>query len=544
MTPGELLIRVSLILAGAWMLAAALRRRPAALRHWVLVSGILCAAFAPAMTALAPAWHLPTRPLAADRSAAEVAAAPRPVTSGPPTVEEISIASPPRRRTIDVGAAAVWIWLGGAGVGLLGLAAGLARLAWIRAHAAPLRDPLWSELHDEVARAYGLSRRAEILQTNLPLLVTWGARSPKILVPPGAADWPRDRIRVVLAHELAHIARGDWAMQLAAEIVRAAYWCNPLAWVVCRRARIESEHACDDAVLNLGIPGSDYASHLLDLARSMRGAAWVPAQAIVRPSSLERRVAAMLNVRVNHAPSSRAGRFATTAAIVLLTMLAAGFSAAQNTTILTGTLVDQLGGVLPNVPVLLTDLATNAKHEVRSDRTGHYEFVGLPSGDYLLTIRALGFAPVEQRISLTGATLRRDMTMRLGAVQETIFVVDAPPSPMPDAKRAIVPRKPRPPAEPCTGDCVGGNLGPPLKVKDVKPLFPDSLKGIGGVVALKGIIDSTGHVSNLQVVGDANPDLAQAAINAVSQWEFEPTRLDGQVVETEMNVSVTFKPTR
>ena len=73
----------------------------------------------------------------------------------------------------------------------------------------------------------------------------------------------------MLRHELAHIRRGDWAVLIAAELLRAVYWFNPLVWIACSRVRQESEYACDDAVLNAGVEGSEYATHLLDLARTL-----------------------------------------------------------------------------------------------------------------------------------------------------------------------------------------------------------------------------------------------------------------------------------
>ena len=48
-------------------------------------------------------------------------------------------------------------------------------------------------------------------------------------------SWSDERARVVLSHELAHIRRGDWIVQLSAELLRAIYWFNPLLWVACRR---------------------------------------------------------------------------------------------------------------------------------------------------------------------------------------------------------------------------------------------------------------------------------------------------------------------
>ena len=60
----------------------------------------------------------------------------------------------------------------------------------------------------------------------------------------------------VLAHELAHVQRFDWPLQLEAEGVCAALWFNPIAWVVARRLRDEGERACDDVVLALGDPAA------------------------------------------------------------------------------------------------------------------------------------------------------------------------------------------------------------------------------------------------------------------------------------------------
>jgi beta-lactamase regulating signal transducer with metallopeptidase domain len=64
------------------------------------------------------------------------------------------------------------------------------------------------------------------------------------------------------SHEVAHIERCDWLVQVLAEAARTVYWFNPLFWLLCRRLRAESEHACDDVVLNAGINANDYAAAL------------------------------------------------------------------------------------------------------------------------------------------------------------------------------------------------------------------------------------------------------------------------------------------
>ena len=98
--------------------------------------------------------------------------------------------------------------------------------------------------------ATGCDRPVTLLQSSHPsLLVTWGLARPKMILPSAAGAWTDERARVVLSHELAHIRRGDWIVQLSAELLRAFYWFNPLLWVACRQLRLESEHACDDEVM-------------------------------------------------------------------------------------------------------------------------------------------------------------------------------------------------------------------------------------------------------------------------------------------------------
>ena len=100
------------------------------------------------------------------------------------------------------------------------------------------------------------------------------------------------------------------------------YWFNPLLWLAYRRLRHEGERACDDLVLSSGISGSEYAAHLLDVAResAQRRHPWSPAIAIAHHSMLERRVRAMLNARVNREPLTVFVRAATVAVIAAVTV--------------------------------------------------------------------------------------------------------------------------------------------------------------------------------------------------------------------------------
>jgi TonB family protein len=88
---------------------------------------------------------------------------------------------------------------------------------------------------------------------------------------------------------------------------------------------------------------------------------------------------------------------------------------------------------------------------------------------------------------------------------------------------------------------VGGSVRPPKKLVDVKPDYPEDARAakIEGVVILGIVIGEDGSVIDSQVLRSI-PALDQAALDAVSQWEFEPTLLNGEAVEIEMAVTVNF----
>jgi hypothetical protein len=89
-------------------------------------------------------------------------------------------------------------------------------------------------------------------------------------------------------------------------IVCALYWFNPLVWLAARRMCAERERACDDLVLDGGSRASDYAAHLIEIARSFRRVPQVAAIAMARASRLERRVAAILEDGRNRKRSAKA----------------------------------------------------------------------------------------------------------------------------------------------------------------------------------------------------------------------------------------------
>ncbi len=203
-------------------------------------------------------------------------------------------------------------WAAGSALGLGSLLLGLLRMWSEDARARWVMDGPLAELLEMLRAEAGVLRPVALLQgpDDSAMPVTWGLLRPRIFLPAGAEGWPAERLRSVLLHELAHVRRGDWAVLLAAEAACALYWFNPLVWAAAARLRAESEHACDDGVLRAGSRPSEYAGHLLEVARTLRAprAAHAAAVAMARPAQIRGRLLAVLAEERPRGPVSR--RFA------------------------------------------------------------------------------------------------------------------------------------------------------------------------------------------------------------------------------------------
>ena len=119
--------------------------------------------------------------------------------------------------------------------------------------------------------SYGVAVWEGPLGTAVMVPMTFGLLRPVVLLPSGAADWPAERLQVVMLHEIAHVKRRDWLTTMLAEVVCALYWFHPLIWLAAHRLRVESEQASDDLVLTSGVQAVDYADHLLEVVRGLTG---------------------------------------------------------------------------------------------------------------------------------------------------------------------------------------------------------------------------------------------------------------------------------
>ncbi|HKP71646.1 MAG TPA: M56 family metallopeptidase, partial [Pyrinomonadaceae bacterium] len=363
--------KATLLLAFAALLCFAFRRFSAAARH-LLWASALCAALLLPFLSFIKMWELPILPArmsalvtpaakestgndealrltearaARDSSRSRAASVDAQKVSDFQTnavlLEESLPASntPAAQSPSQNEATSVWprfvnlalaVWVGGMLLVLLKVLAGFAATKLLTRRAVEVEDAALAGLFSSLLVEINLKSRVRLLQserTSMPMVC--GVLRPAVLLPAEANAWSEERRRMVLLHELTHVKRRDCLTQMLAQVACAVYWFNPSVWYAARRLRIEREQACDDYVLSIGTKPSDYANHLLEIARSMRGRSvfeWsqTTGVAMARRSQLEGRLVSILSKENKRGVVSRAvltGFLALTC--VLLVSLAA-----------------------------------------------------------------------------------------------------------------------------------------------------------------------------------------------------------------------------
>ncbi len=214
------------------------------------------------------------------------------------------------------------LWATGALLALLPFFLGMVRAWRMTVQSSPLESEEWQGLLAATASALA-TRRVRLRRSQEEVVpMVWGWVRPTILLPASAETWTPERKRVVLLHELAHVKRADGLLQWLAHLACALYWCDPLVWLAAHRLRRERERACDDLVLAAGLKPSDYASHLVELARTLRppGLTLVAMVPMARRAGLTPRVRDLLEADRSRARVTRRG--ATVSALALLALLA------------------------------------------------------------------------------------------------------------------------------------------------------------------------------------------------------------------------------
>lgn len=509
-----------------------LRRGAASLRHFLWTATFAALLVLPIAMAVLPAWSPAVAHVAP--SAIMVESAPTPIAVRIPSAvihRRPLPPSPPRLPGI-----LLLVWAAGFIAAGSRFVVGALRTSRMVRHAVPATyaQAILAEWNPPL----GIQAQA-VESAAAPMPLTWGIRRPVVVLPPGAFTWPLDRLETVLLHELMHVARRDLLAQAIAQTACSLYWFHPLAWAALRQLRKERERACDDAVLLHGVAAPDYATHLVDLVRSLDANrnAWLDVPAMAEPSDLESRVKAMLNRKLNRRPLNTRLALAIAAAVVAVLLPIAVVTVHAQTAVgtLTGVVTDPSGARIPNCRVIAKNLDSGNQETVTANPAGEYRFATIPSGRYQLEFASAGFAIARKETTLVSAAVARvDAALEVGKISESVVIRGpkpgsaAVPGPIVHASERIR---------------VGGMVSTAKLVRQPKPVYPPELQqlGVEGTVVIDAIISKDGTVLNPTVKNTIDPRLATAALDAVRKWVYQPALLNGEPVEVVTTISLDFQ---
>jgi uncharacterized protein (TIGR03435 family) len=232
---------------------------------------LACAALAAMMTAPVVTWWMLGEPQTAPTVAADRTARVPSAATPLPFAVELSVPTAQKTAWIEW---AVTIWLLGASALSARLLGGwwmAARLRWKQTRPAPFE---WVQAMERLCARAGVARAVGLrISAMVESPVAVGAWKPLILVPVGMlAGLPAAQVEALLVHELAHIRRHDYLVNLLQSLAEALLFYHPAVWWVSGHIRAEREHCCDDAAVALSGDAMEYANALAELAgmRQMR----------------------------------------------------------------------------------------------------------------------------------------------------------------------------------------------------------------------------------------------------------------------------------
>jgi TonB family protein len=542
-----------------------------------------------------------------------------------------------------------YVLVAGAAARFLWLAVGILRLRGLR-HAG--QPALPAAGHEEIVAL--VRAGAEIRYVSrLGQPVTFGLFRPFVLLPDSFPTLQPPVQRAVLAHELWHVRRRDWAWVLVEETVRAALWFNPALWWLVSQVQSSREEVVDELTVQVTNARKTYLEALLTFADQPT---LFPAAPFARRRHLFHR---MLLISREAVMSSR--RIVISSIAALAVVVGTGWSGASMFPLLASTVqagqtpprdrrpgeagpetagerelkeaiaankatkdtyfqlaslqdargarleaeatyeiirrmystdlgvLSDLGGayaksgrrtealdVLESVAAL--DPSNPQRHQLVAvfyweiafkdntltpDQRSAYLKAGIAATDKALNVspdyvEALTYKnillrmqanmeadPATRQALISEADVLRTRAIALQKARSSSTQMEFVPAGTPGAPPPPPPPPP-PPAqlEPVDGVMpirVGGDIKPPLKTRDVKPIYPEEALAarVQGVVIIEAVIDTAGTVATARVLRGV-PMLDEAALQSVKQWTFTPTLLNGAPVPVVMTVTVNF----
>lgn len=429
----------------------------------------------------------------------------------------------------------------GLSVRLVWLALGAMRLRRLRRHATDAAIG-FDDLKSAIGAAPPILWSADVRHP-----VTFGVFRPVILLPAAIKAIDQPAQRAIVAHELHHVRRRDWAWVIAEEVVRSAFWFHPAMWWLVSRVQLARETVVDELSILSTNARRTYLDTLLAFADDT-GLTSSPAFSARR--HLFHRV--MLLSKEGGMSSIR---IAVTSC-ALLAALAAGSWTAVSAFPLYGDAVVQ-DQAPPRDPIgpdvharRAQEFWAKATRDTSLTREQQLDAVlkGIAAAD-----RALAINPYHRDALIWKTTLLRLQALEADPAEREKLIKDAemlrkialalsePPQPGANVME-FLPRDYKLLVDQLNPVRIGSGIQAPAKIRDVPPVYPPIAQAsrVQGVVIIEAVIDEMGQVADARVLRSI-PLLDQAALEAVRQWQYTPTLLNGQPKAVLMTLTVNFK---
>jgi TonB family protein len=326
---------------------------------------------------------------------------------------------------------------------------------------------------------------------------TVGFFRPVVLLPESFLSLTSAAQHGIACHELLHVRRRDWLVTVIEEFLAAAFWFHPGVWWLLAQSRLSREQLVDAEVVQLTSAREDYIASLLAIAGTRIELDLAPAPLFLRRRHLTQRMhlllmeVSMSKLRLVSSYAAIAAILAVAAWAMFLTFPLEGM--AQGVT--APKLPSSLTAVLPapGVPSVGTATAQNATPPPPPPPPPPPGVVG------------------GQR----------------GGAQDG-NTPPPPPPPPPGANNGPI--------------RVGGDVAQSNIIYKVNPQYPPEARQarIEGVVILSVVIAKDGPVSDVKIISASSPLLLPGVVDAVRQWVYKPTLLNGEPVEVITTVTVNF----
>ncbi len=401
---------------------------------------------------------------------------------------------------------------------------------------------------------------------------TYGWRNPVIVLPKSIQDDP-EKIRMAIQHELVHIKRGDYLLQLILSVIESVFWFHPVIRFGTKEIEIYREISCDQEVLNTtGISLKSYASMLYELIPLNRGFGSFSVNMAVQQSTLKKRISTMKYHKLYRSSVKRSSLFFLLICIGIIAPIACSDMRAPST-------LDE--SVLEDMTLTLASptFEINGK-----ELTAHPNTTSINGLDgFMFSVPEYGVFVVSP-VQFEGGVLNGDIELntidfRINSMDVTIRskgVINDNIIPVyinhyanlqgdnylfgklanqilvrKDLASYLVP--PNGPTSASIGKVIPGDtfsvveempklIGGLASIQS-RVSYPDLARkeGIEGRVVLQFVVTKDGKVINPEVIRGIGAGCDEAALEAIKHARFEPGMQRGKAVDVQFQLPIVFK---